>query len=685
MTKAVQRRKGTAAEHTSFTGLEGEITINTTRNTMHVHDGSTAGGFEAALANGSNIVLTSTTTNIIPTTDDTYDLGSSTKQWRNLYLDGTANIDALVADTADINGGTVDSVTIGGTTAGAGSFTTGTFSGEITANGGIALGDNDKATFGDGDDLQIFHDGNHSWIKDAGTGNIYISSDGYAVHIVKGDNIATVASFIPDGPVNLYNAGALKLTTTATGIDVTGTATMDGLIVDGSVDINSGVLDLDTNYSIRWGGAASGIYSGAGTADMVFTAGSSERFRVNGSSGNVGIGTTSPTNGKLVIQESGTSVGSTIRLIGTNTTGSASQVSHITSYQPAGGAAEASALDFKVRGTDPYATPSTVMTLLGGGKVGIGTSSPATNLHIQSASEPAITLFHTGIMASQIGLDSTGSLTFGIDGSTGATERMRIDSNGRVGIGTSSPNAVADLHVADTSDARIWIDATSADTMELYAGTGVGMYNRSNSYLVLGTNNTERMRIDSSGNLLVGTTSNIVNANARAAFIGPEGLRAEATVGGGSACIGAFATSSGGTYYYIGYDLTASATKYQVLFNGNVQNTNNSYGAISDAKLKENVTDATPKLEKLNQVRVVNFNLIGDEQKQIGVIAQELEQIFPSIVEDTPDCDAEGNDLGTTTKSVKYSVFVPMLIKAIQEQQTIIESLTARITTLEGA
>jgi hypothetical protein len=539
MTKAVQRRKGTAAEHTSFTGLEGEITINTTRNTMHVHDGSTAGGFEAALANGSNIVLTSTTTNIIPTTDDTYDLGSSTKQWRNLYLDGTANIDALVADTADINGGTVDSVTIGGTTAGAGSFTTGTFSGEITANGGIALGDNDKATFGDGDDLQIFHDGNHSWIKDAGTGNIYISSDGYAVHIVKGDNIATVASFIPDGPVNLYNAGALKLTTTATGIDVTGTATMDGLIVDGSVDINSGVLDLDTNYSIRWGGAASGIYSGAGTADMVFTAGSSERFRVNGSSGNVGIGTTSPTNGKLVIQESGTSVGSTIRLIGTNTTGSASQVSHITSYQPAGGAAEASALDFKVRGTDPYATPSTVMTLLGGGKVGIGTSSPATNLHIQSASEPAITLFHTGIMASQIGLDSTGSLTFGIDGSTGATERMRIDSSGRVGIGTSSsPNAVADLHVADTSDARIWLDATSADTMELYSGTGVGMFNRSNSYLMLGTNNTERMRID---------------------------------------------------------------------------------------------------------------------------------------------------DLGTTTKSVKYSVFVPMLIKAIQEQQTIIESLTARITTLEGA
>jgi hypothetical protein len=56
--------------------------------------------------------------NIIPNTDDTYDLGSSSQEWRNLYIDGTANIDSLVADTADINGGTVDGVTIGGSSAG---------------------------------------------------------------------------------------------------------------------------------------------------------------------------------------------------------------------------------------------------------------------------------------------------------------------------------------------------------------------------------------------------------------------------------------------------------------------------------------------------------------------------------------------------------------------------------------
>ena len=66
------------------------------------------------------------------------------------------------------------------------------------------------------------------------------------------------------------------------------------------------------------------------------------------------------------------------------------------------------------------------------------------------------------------------------------------------------------------------------------------------------------------------------------------------------------------------------------------------------------------------QVRQYNFKT-DQTHKQIGVIAQELEQVFPAMVEETADKDMEGNDLGTTTKSVKYSVFVPMLIKAMQE------------------
>ena len=78
--------------------------------------------------------------NLIPNTDNAYDLGSASKEWRNLYIDGTANIDSLVADTADINAGTIDGTTIGATTASSGAFTTITASGNVTLNGNTTLG-----------------------------------------------------------------------------------------------------------------------------------------------------------------------------------------------------------------------------------------------------------------------------------------------------------------------------------------------------------------------------------------------------------------------------------------------------------------------------------------------------------------------------------------------------------------
>lgn len=123
---------------------------------------------------------------------------------------------------------------------------------------------------------------------------------------------------------------------------------------------------------------------------------------------------------------------------------------------------------------------------------------------------------------------------------------------------------------------------------------------------------------------------------------------------------------------------------YRVRTDGNVLNYNNSYGALSDAKLKENVADATPKLDDLCKLRVVNFNYIGDENKQIGLIAQEVEQVFPKLVDDTPDTDADGNETGEVTKSVKYSILVPMLVKAMQEQQEMISALEARVIALGG-
>lgn len=189
------------------------------------------------------------------------------------------------------------------------------------------------------------------------------------------------------------------------------------------------------------------------------------------------------------------------------------------------------------------------------------------------------------------------------------------------------------------------------------------------------------------------STPFIVNASGIVTIGGSSALTSSILTvdGSGKVANGIASKVNNNVYYtYVGLNPTGTET-FLVYGDGDVVNTNNSYGAISDVKLKENIVDTTPKLDDLKQVRIVNYNLIENpDKKLLGVIAQELEQIFPNIVSETPDLDDEGNDLGTTTKSVKYSVFVPMLIKAIQEQQALIESqqsqidaLTARIETLE--
>jgi len=94
-----------------------------------------------------------------------------------------------------------------------------TVTGEITANGGIALGDNDKATFGASDDLQIYHDGSHSYIKDLGTGNLRVDAASFQIRSDVGENMA---GFAKDGSVDLSYNGVTKFSTTDTGIDVTG-------------------------------------------------------------------------------------------------------------------------------------------------------------------------------------------------------------------------------------------------------------------------------------------------------------------------------------------------------------------------------------------------------------------------------------------------------------------------------
>jgi len=179
------------------------------------------------------------------------------------------------------------------------------------------------------------------------------------------------------------------------------------------------------------------------------------------------------------------------------------------------------------------------------------------------------------------------------------------------------------------------------------------------------------MRLDTSGNLMVGTTTpvgKVTTIQTATSTYGSETRCTSASYAGTVLNIGADRNTADSTYNMIQATRYGVVTCFAVRDSGNVVNVNNSYGSISDIKLKENIVDASPKLADLMQVKVRNYNLKADPtHKQLGVIAQELETVFPAMVDESPDRDDEGNDLGTKTKQVKYSVFVPMLIKAIQE------------------
>jgi Chaperone of endosialidase len=295
--------------------------------------------------------------------------------------------------------------------------------------------------------------------------------------------------------------------------------------------------------------------------------------------------------------------------------------------------------------------------------------------------------------------------------STLATSSALTFDGTNLGIGTSSVSQLLDVRSGSSPTIKIRNTALGSGNISQllfegtnnFSGTSTSFIQsialvsgNSNTALVFGTNAagggaaTENMRLDSSGNLLVGSTSPngkiYVENSVQTNTIKGYDTNASTTSDGIFVAVALRNTTNNTFYAFSYYNAGAGAYKFRVADSGNVTNTNNSYGAISDVKLKENIVDASPKLADLMQVKVRNYNLKSDPtHKQLGVIAQELETVFPSMVDEAIDTDEEGNVLETTTKSVKYSVFVPMLIKAIQELSTQLTELKAEVATLRGA
>ena len=280
--------------------------------------------------------------------------------------------------------------------------------------------------------------------------------------------------------------------------------------------------------------------------------------------------------------------------------------------------------------------------------------------------------------------DYKGSLIFGTaDNSLGyPVERARIDSSGNllVGSATASASGLLSVAVGNATGGSVKAQDTDGAVVEMQAsGSTTYLYSITNHPLTFGTNNTERARIDSSGNLLVGTTSNtntskiFVLATSSGAAFACQGYSGD--VSATAALFGKFDNDTTTSQIFLRFTVNNnSAGSGQINANGaNAA----AFGTYSDARLKKNVVDLPPQLDSIMALRPVEFDYIESEGggHQISFIAQEFETVYPDAVGEREDGMKTLTGWGKTEAR---------LVKAIQEQQEIINDLRARVAQLEA-
>ena len=542
MTKQVQRRRGTAAQHTSFTGAEGEISVNTTNKSVHVHDGTTAGGVEAARA----------------------DLGNVSDANLNAALSGNT-LASLTITSADINGGTIDGTVIGGSTPAAISGTTGAFSSsgfpvvinstnnnlfklalQDTAATVGYIGASSAAAFAVGSSAasELFR------VSSTGLVGIGTNSNRNSTKLdVLGDvTFGANASYY--GTL-AYNAGAgfLDITSGDGGfrwfaqsgptermrIDASGNLLVGGTTAGnaGTVSINVGNAGATAGGLQMWAGTAQtsfvqfGDESGTaanhyrgymayahGSDSMQFGTASTERLRIT-STGSVGIGTSSPNNKAQVSYTSVAAVPSA----GAGGHGFAVGDS---GFGIAAGALTSGNGYLQATRWDGSATNYNLILQPNGGSVGIGTTLPG---------NPLTLVYGGGAVGAQIignasyaqmqvtaaGADTNSYFTFGANGTgkgiiqRNSTDVITIDASNNVGIGASSPAYKLDVAGVIRSNTGIKsITASGGQPEFVLDQSGVAswtIYNPPSNTALRFYNGVDRMTITSTGSVGIGTSS----------------------------------------------------------------------------------------------------------------------------------------------------------------------------------
>jgi hypothetical protein len=285
------------------------------------------------------------------------------------------------------------------------------------------------------------------------------------------------------------------------------------------------------------------------------------------------------------------------------------------------------------------------------------------------------------------------SMTLGLQ--TNGTTALYVDASQNVGIGTSSPISGAGLgrllqiyNSGTTATIQLQDSTTgsaSANGLQLQTSGGLGyVWNLQTAALVFGTANTERARIDSSGNLLVGTTT------------AASGYKI--SVGNGSSAAGIYGNSNGSGVVYAGTDtVNNSSAGFQI---GHITTTNacqvrtgssggvtltsgaTSWTSLSDARLKNVNGSFNNALIDIAQIQAVKFTWKNDTSNKpcVGVIAQSVQNVVPEAVEEIK----LAKDDETDYLSVKYTELIPVMIAAIQELSAKVDAQAARIAELEA-
>jgi hypothetical protein len=450
-------------------------------------------------------------------------------------------------------------------------------------------------------------------------------------------------------------------------------------------------------------GGNNGIYiQGTPTAYLGFYASGSEQMRLT--STGLGIGTSSPSQRLHVTgSSSATTVGTSATIQITSSTGLSAPAGDVYLQAVIDSATpgdRGTALAFQTGRTAGIAERMRIDSL---GNLGLGVTPSAwvsgdTILQVKAGSSygsvwgrnNSIRLMAnayydgtnfkfsaTGIKPTLLNLADDGSFAFytfnsgTAGGNATFTQAMTLDSSGNLGIGTTSPNYRLNVNGSSTGYIQLTNNSTGTASTDGFLigndGTGAYIVQRENDFLSIWTNNTERARITSGGDLLVGTTNTSPSA----------GVGAKIYPGGTMRCVNADSTSATETWSM--YSTGAAAYRFWVNWAGTVFATSTTISSVSDIRFKENIQDLDVGLNAVMALKPRKFDWKAGKGKDIkgdrGWIAQEFEQVFPDMIDEWRDTAPEGEE---PYKSVRADL-IPVLVKAIQEQQAIIEQLKARL------